>query len=179
MFCWISFENLKSLFFACMPVLRGKNWLSELVHQTCYRICARGLSATIHYHNKSVSLHSAKVKVHSEHFFSFPPHVFPLNLQREQASERRNMCCKSHHTHRCGHSGQRQLLRHGECLHQWQVSLVPGVLIRHRLQVGQIHGGLLGVLQRSMVRSCPHVWFERSEMKDRHAVTSRYGRVCH
>lgn len=40
-------------------------------------------------------------------------------------------------------------------------------------QVGQIHGGLMGVIQRSMVRSCPHVWFERSEMKDRHAVTSR------
>uniref|UniRef100_A0AAQ5XYR7 Phospholipid/glycerol acyltransferase domain-containing protein n=1 Tax=Amphiprion ocellaris TaxID=80972 RepID=A0AAQ5XYR7_AMPOC len=39
--------------------------------------------------------------------------------------------------------------------------------------VGQVHGGLLGVIQRSMVRSCPHVWFERSEMKDRHAVTSR------
>uniref|UniRef100_A0A669E0D4 Glycerol-3-phosphate acyltransferase 3 n=1 Tax=Oreochromis niloticus TaxID=8128 RepID=A0A669E0D4_ORENI len=39
--------------------------------------------------------------------------------------------------------------------------------------VGQIHGGLMGVIQRSMVRSCPHVWFERSEMKDRHAVTTR------
>ncbi|KAM6900996.1 glycerol-3-phosphate acyltransferase 3 [Lycodopsis pacificus] len=39
--------------------------------------------------------------------------------------------------------------------------------------VGQVHGGLMGVLQRSMVRSCPHVWFERSEMKDRHTVTSR------
>uniref|UniRef100_A0A3P8UAV6 Glycerol-3-phosphate acyltransferase 3 n=1 Tax=Amphiprion percula TaxID=161767 RepID=A0A3P8UAV6_AMPPE len=25
---------------------------SELVHLTCYRICARGLSATVHYHNK-------------------------------------------------------------------------------------------------------------------------------
>lgn len=32
----------------------------------------------------------------------------------------------------------------------------------------------MGVMQRSMVRACPHVWFERSEMKDRHAVTSRY-----
>ena len=30
-----------------------KNWLSELVHLTCYRICARGLSATIQYHNRS------------------------------------------------------------------------------------------------------------------------------
>lgn len=40
-------------------------------------------------------------------------------------------------------------------------------------QVGQVHGGLMGVLQRAMVRSCPHVWFERAEMKDRHLVTKR------
>uniref|UniRef100_A0A672RKB3 Phospholipid/glycerol acyltransferase domain-containing protein n=1 Tax=Sinocyclocheilus grahami TaxID=75366 RepID=A0A672RKB3_SINGR len=39
--------------------------------------------------------------------------------------------------------------------------------------VGQVHGGLMGVIQRSMVLSCPHVWFERSEMKDRHAVAKR------
>uniref|UniRef100_A0A8C2XFG1 1-acylglycerol-3-phosphate O-acyltransferase 9, like n=1 Tax=Cyclopterus lumpus TaxID=8103 RepID=A0A8C2XFG1_CYCLU len=39
--------------------------------------------------------------------------------------------------------------------------------------VGQVHGGLMGVLQRAMVRSCPHVWFERAEMKDRHLVTKR------
>lgn len=34
----------------------AKNWLSELVHLTCYRICARGLSATVHYHNRSLTL---------------------------------------------------------------------------------------------------------------------------
>ncbi|CAH2301649.1 glycerol-3-phosphate acyltransferase 3 [Pelobates cultripes] len=39
--------------------------------------------------------------------------------------------------------------------------------------VGQIHGGLMGVIQRAMVRACPHVWFERSEMRDRHLVTKR------
>ncbi|MEE6460055.1 hypothetical protein FKM82_000845 [Ascaphus truei] len=39
--------------------------------------------------------------------------------------------------------------------------------------VGQIHGGLMGVIQRAMGRACPHVWFERSEMKDRHLVTKR------
>lgn len=31
----------------------------------------------------------------------------------------------------------------------------------------------MGIVQRAMVRSCPHVWFERSEMKDRHLVTKR------
>uniref|UniRef100_A0A8C2QZU0 Phospholipid/glycerol acyltransferase domain-containing protein n=1 Tax=Capra hircus TaxID=9925 RepID=A0A8C2QZU0_CAPHI len=39
--------------------------------------------------------------------------------------------------------------------------------------VGQVHGGLMGIIQRAMVKACPHVWFERSEMKDRHLVVKR------
>ncbi|XP_063166757.1 glycerol-3-phosphate acyltransferase 3 [Candoia aspera] len=39
--------------------------------------------------------------------------------------------------------------------------------------VGQVHGGLMGVIQRATVKASPHVWFERSEMKDRHLVTKR------
>lgn len=39
--------------------------------------------------------------------------------------------------------------------------------------VGQIHGGLMGILQRAMVKACPHIWFERSEVKDRHLVANR------
>ncbi|XP_025093773.1 glycerol-3-phosphate acyltransferase 3-like [Pomacea canaliculata] len=39
--------------------------------------------------------------------------------------------------------------------------------------VGQAQGGLLGVLQRAMGRATAHVWFERSEMKDRHLVAKR------
>ncbi|KAA0704361.1 Glycerol-3-phosphate acyltransferase 4 [Triplophysa tibetana] len=39
--------------------------------------------------------------------------------------------------------------------------------------VGQVHGGLMGVIQRSMVKACPHIWFERSEVKDRHLVAKR------
>ena len=54
-------------------------------------------------------------------------------------------------------------------------AVTGSVLTQPHPQVGQVHGGLLGVIQRSMVRSCPHVWFERAEMKDRHAVTSRWG----
>uniref|UniRef100_A0A672P7N1 Glycerol-3-phosphate acyltransferase 4-like n=1 Tax=Sinocyclocheilus grahami TaxID=75366 RepID=A0A672P7N1_SINGR len=30
--------------------------------------------------------------------------------------------------------------------------------------VGQVHGGLMGVIQRAMVKACPHIWFERSEV---------------
>ncbi|CAM4714613.1 unnamed protein product [Leuciscus chuanchicus] len=39
--------------------------------------------------------------------------------------------------------------------------------------VGQIHGGLMGLIQRSMVKACPHIWFERLEVKDRHLVAKR------
>uniref|UniRef100_A0A4W4ESP4 Phospholipid/glycerol acyltransferase domain-containing protein n=1 Tax=Electrophorus electricus TaxID=8005 RepID=A0A4W4ESP4_ELEEL len=39
--------------------------------------------------------------------------------------------------------------------------------------VGQTHGGLMGIIQRSMVKACPHIWFERSEIKDRHLVAKR------
>ncbi|KAM6902645.1 glycerol-3-phosphate acyltransferase 4 isoform 2-T2 [Xenentodon cancila] len=36
-----------------------------------------------------------------------------------------------------------------------------------------VHGGLLGMIQRAMIKSSPHVWFERAEVKDRHLVAKR------
>ncbi|XP_032869780.1 glycerol-3-phosphate acyltransferase 4 isoform X2 [Amblyraja radiata] len=39
--------------------------------------------------------------------------------------------------------------------------------------VGQIHGGLMGIIQRAMVKACPHIWFERSEVRDRILVARR------
>lgn len=39
--------------------------------------------------------------------------------------------------------------------------------------IGQAHGGFLGILQRALGRASSHIWFERSEMKDREAVARR------
>ncbi|XP_044737673.1 glycerol-3-phosphate acyltransferase 3 isoform X2 [Chrysoperla carnea] len=39
--------------------------------------------------------------------------------------------------------------------------------------IGQRHGGFLGLLQRALARASPHIWFERSEVKDRSAVAKR------
>ncbi|XP_024155108.1 glycerol-3-phosphate acyltransferase 4 isoform X1 [Oryzias melastigma] len=39
--------------------------------------------------------------------------------------------------------------------------------------VGQVHRGLLGMIQKAMVKSSPHIWFERAEVKDRHLVAKR------
>ncbi|KAG9337923.1 hypothetical protein JZ751_027416 [Albula glossodonta] len=105
-----------------LPNSRAKNWLSELVHLMCYRICARGLSATIHYHNKENRPKNGGICVAN--------HTSPIDIV---------------------------ILANDGCY----------------AMVGQVHGGLMGVIQRSMVKSCPHIWFERSEMKDRHLVTQR------
>ncbi|KAL2099741.1 hypothetical protein ACEWY4_004135 [Coilia grayii] len=105
-----------------LPRSSGKNWLSDLIHLTCYRICARGLSATVRYHN------------------------------RENRPKKGGICVANH------------------------TSPIDVVILANDgcyAMVGQVHGGLMGVLQRSMLKSCPHIWFERSEMKDRHAVANR------
>ncbi|XP_051960555.1 glycerol-3-phosphate acyltransferase 3 [Xyrauchen texanus] len=105
-----------------LPNSNAKNWLSDLVHITCYRICARGLSATICYHNKENRPKKGGICVAN--------HTSPIDIV---------------------------ILANDGCY----------------AMVGQVHGGLMGVIQRSMVRSCPHVWFERSEGKDRQAVAKR------
>uniref|UniRef100_A0A8C0RHV3 Glycerol-3-phosphate acyltransferase 3 n=1 Tax=Canis lupus familiaris TaxID=9615 RepID=A0A8C0RHV3_CANLF len=99
-----------------------KNWLSELVHLTCCRICVRALSGTIHYHNKQYRPQKGGICVAN--------HTSPIDVL---------------------------ILTTDGCY----------------AMVGQVHGGLMGIIQRAMVKACPHVWFERSEMKDRHLVTKR------
>ncbi|ERL89398.1 hypothetical protein D910_06767 [Dendroctonus ponderosae] len=39
--------------------------------------------------------------------------------------------------------------------------------------IGQRHGGILGTVQRALNRASPHIWFERSEAKDRGLVSQR------
>ncbi|GMR61531.1 hypothetical protein PMAYCL1PPCAC_31726 [Pristionchus mayeri] len=39
--------------------------------------------------------------------------------------------------------------------------------------IGQSHGGLLGLMQRALSRASAHIWFDRSEAKDRSAVSKK------
>jgi glycerol-3-phosphate O-acyltransferase 3/4 len=40
--------------------------------------------------------------------------------------------------------------------------------------IGQSHGGFLGAIQRALSRASSHIWFERSEAKDRSLVAKRF-----
>ncbi|CAI2356764.1 unnamed protein product [Caenorhabditis sp. 36 PRJEB53466] len=44
--------------------------------------------------------------------------------------------------------------------------------------IGQKHSGLLGVIQRALSRASSHIWFERSEAKDRSVVAQRLRDHC-
>ncbi|XP_032808357.1 glycerol-3-phosphate acyltransferase 3-like [Petromyzon marinus] len=105
-----------------LPQSRVKEWLSDKIHLTAYRICLRGLSGVVHYHNT-------------------------------ENRPRKGGICVANHTS--------------------PIDVVVLAADGCYAMVGQVHGGLLGVMQRAMQRACFHVWFERSEMKDRHLVTQR------
>jgi len=47
--------------------------------------------------------------------------------------------------------------------------------VRLHAQVGQAHGGFFGLVQKALSRSEHHIWFQRADIKDRLAVTQRYG----
>ncbi|XP_069965097.1 glycerol-3-phosphate acyltransferase 3 isoform X4 [Bactrocera oleae] len=75
--------------------------------------------------------------------------------------------------------------RHYEFI-SWKITLIwmTGFAVRYFILmplrvfvcfvgIGQRHGGFLGLLQRALARASPHIWFERGEARDRHAVAER------
>ncbi|KAI5706175.1 hypothetical protein M8J75_005558 [Diaphorina citri] len=67
------------------------------------------------------------------------------------------------------------LPRHGICVanHTSPIDVLVLACDNCYALIGQRHGGFLGILQRALARASPHIWFERSEVKDREAVTKR------
>lgn len=67
------------------------------------------------------------------------------------------------------------LPRHGICVanHTSPIDVLVLACDNCYALIGQRHGGFLGILQRALARASPHIWFERSEAKDREAVTKR------
>ena len=47
-------------------------------------------------------------------------------------------------------------------------------LVHLRTQVGQKHGGFIGIIQHFCSLSQQHIWFERKIASDRRRVTNRY-----
>ena len=61
----------------------------------------------------------------------------------------------------------------GYLLHTLPIDVIVLASDGYYATVGQMHGGLIGLIQRAMVKTCPHIWFERLEVKDRHLLAKR------
>ena len=47
-------------------------------------------------------------------------------------------------------------------------------LISVFFQIGQMQGGIMGTMQKALLKAQDHIFFERGEMKDRMLVVKRY-----
>jgi len=63
----------------------------------------------------------------------------------------------------------------GICVANHTTVLDAAILMQDRPYaiLGQVHGGFLGWLMRTMAKATKHVWFERSEVRDRQFVSKR------
>ncbi|XP_041368490.1 glycerol-3-phosphate acyltransferase 4-like isoform X2 [Gigantopelta aegis] len=70
---------------------------------------------------------------------------------------------------------RQNMVKHGICVanHTSPIDVIILSCDNCYALVGQAQGGLFGVLQRALGRATHHVWFERSELKDRHLVAER------
>ncbi|CAG4958525.1 unnamed protein product [Colias eurytheme] len=73
------------------------------------------------------------------------------------------------------HNGDRYKPKSGICVanHTSPIDVLVLMCDSCYSLIGQRHNGFLGLLQRALARASPHIWFERSEVKDRHAVARR------
>jgi len=73
------------------------------------------------------------------------------------------------------HQKENKPTRNGICVanHTSPIDVVLLACDSSYAMIGQVHGGFLGILQRALARASSHIWFERSEMKDREAVAKR------
>ena len=71
--------------------------------------------------------------------------------------------CKPHVANRCRHPLHRQILCTGQKHHQHrhhQPLTFVVIIYHHNHQVGQSHGGFLGLVQKSLSRAAAHIWFQ-------------------
>ncbi|KAK3864032.1 hypothetical protein Pcinc_030246 [Petrolisthes cinctipes] len=75
----------------------------------------------------------------------------------------------------CTYHNQENVPRRGICVanHTTPIDVLVLACDNTYDMVGQRHGGFLGIFQRALSRASAHIWFERSESKDRFAVARR------
>lgn len=111
--------------------------------------------------------------------------MVPLSVMPESSLKRKivyfsnlvtfRICCRAFCAVVTYHDEQYMPKPKGICVANHTTTLDACVLMQHRPYaiLGQIHGGFLGWFERMLSKSTHHVWFERSEVRDRQYVVKR------
>lgn len=111
--------------------------------------------------------------------------MLPLSVMPDSSLKRKivyftnlvafRMCCRAFSAVITYHDEQYMPNSSGICVANHTTTLDVCLLMQHRPYaiLGQIHGGFLGYFERTLSKCTNHVWFERSEVRERSFVVRR------
>ncbi|CAF4892268.1 unnamed protein product [Pieris macdunnoughi] len=175
--------------------------LGEIIYKTANRILVRGVSCLVNFHDTQhmpkpnsfcVANHTSPIDANvlsSNTCFSLVWWLIistaligtlPDGAFKQRVNNTMSLMCFNFLS-RCisavitYHNGDKYKPRSGICVanHTSPIDVLVLMCDSSYSLIGQSHGGFLGLLQRALARASPHIWFERSEVKDRNAVATR------
>ncbi|XP_071538148.1 glycerol-3-phosphate acyltransferase 3 isoform X2 [Panulirus ornatus] len=177
-----------------------KRWMSRCIFLTSFRIIIRSFSGVITFHNCHnraysdgicVANHTTPVDVavlacdncYSYMVIMVACTYFVGCLPESKMKKRLNSCisvfCFDFLSGAlslvCTYHNKENVPQRGICVanHTTPIDVLVLACDNTYDMVGQRHGGFLGIFQRALSRASAHIWFERSESKDRFAVARR------
>ncbi|GFG36820.1 hypothetical protein Cfor_09705, partial [Coptotermes formosanus] len=182
-----------------VPAGRMKRWLHRRAYLVTFRIMARSLSAIIVVHNKQymptggvcVANHTSPIDVvmlSTENCFSLVMWLtfctaivgyVPEGKFKRWLNYHVSIMCfgvlSSALSAVISYHNPENRPKCGICVanHTSPIDVLVLACDNCYALIGQRHGGFLGILQRALARASPHIWFERSEVKDREVVARR------
>ncbi|KAL7297948.1 hypothetical protein TKK_0008966 [Trichogramma kaykai] len=199
-FVGMCFILLTTFSIGFLPSYKLKRWVNDITSRIFFRIMAAGLSAQIDIHNPEfkpktggicVANHTSTIDVcilSTDTTFSLVMWLtfctaivgyMPDSEFKRWLNQRVLIMCfavlSSALSSVITYHNVENKPKTGICVANHTSPIDALVLMCHNCYslIGQRHGGFLGILQRALARASPHIWFERSEIKDREAVAKR------
>ncbi|XP_066986948.1 glycerol-3-phosphate acyltransferase 3 isoform X5 [Macrobrachium rosenbergii] len=187
-------------FIGFLPEGKLKRKASNRVFLTCFRVLCRGVSGVITYHNTHnrpqtdgicVANHTTPIDIlvlACDGCYSYMVVIvvctyivgcLPESKMKKKLNSSVSVFCFDFLSGAlslvCTYHNKENIPRRGICVanHTTPIDVLVLACDNTYDMVGQRHGGFLGIFQRALSRASAHIWFERSEAKDRFAVAKR------
>ncbi|XP_068910740.1 glycerol-3-phosphate acyltransferase 3 isoform X1 [Tenebrio molitor] len=195
--CWMV---VSTAVIGCLPDSPVKRWINAKAYIISFRIMARSLTGLIHFHNKEYKPARGSVCVANH---TTPCDVLTLSTDncyslvcwltlctalvgyvkdgefKQKLNKYVSVVCFGILSNAISsvitYHNEENKPKSGICVanHTSPIDVLILMCDNCYSLIGQSHGGFLGILQRALARASPHIWFERSEVRDRHAVANK------